>query len=127
MAAFPALEPDSREWWFPEYPALEFQSKTWGGIWFEYGSTPGPIPLALIYEWIEESSFQPVRDHYLSHGMVNPFVLNSTIWAGYTPDQIQTIAPLTTQWRYAEPLDESRPAPGYVRSRVALISVVTDS
>lgn len=129
MAVFPSLEPSSREWEFPVFPTLEFESKTWGSTSFEFGDSPGPMLLRLIYKLIEEALYESIRAHYLPHGMLKPFTLPATVWAGYTDEQIQAIAPLSTLWLYVDSPSESRPsdAPGFVSSTVSLISVPSQS
>lgn len=122
MAIFPPLEPLRREWAFPLYPSLAFESPTWGETVFEFGDEPTDTPLELVYELLSEEEMQGLRAHFQGQQMVHPFRLPPEVWAGYTPEEAEVFFPTAGDWLYAGELEEEPQGPGIYNCTVSLIS-----
>lgn len=124
MATFPALEPLQREWGFPDYPTLIFDSSSWGEIAFEYGEEPTETPLELVYTFLSEDEMQLLRDHYQNQRQVFPFLLPAAIWAGYDISDAIGLLPINDEWLYDGELEEEPVAPGLYDCTVKLVSQI---
>jgi len=123
MATFPPLEPLRREWSFPDYPTLAFDSGSWGEIAFEYGDQPTETPLQLVYSLLSEAEMQLIRDHYQNQREVFPFILPAAIWAGYDTSEAISLLPIAAEWLYDGPIEEEPVAPGLYDCTVKLVSL----
>lgn len=123
MAAFPALEPFRREWAFPEFPTLTFDSGAWGEIAFEYGDQPTETTLDLVFTLLTETEMQLLREHYQNQRQVYPFTLSATAWAGYDDSEAISLLPINGEWLYADELEEKPVAPGLYDCTAKLISL----
>lgn len=123
MAVFPSLEPFRREWAFPDYPTLSFDSNAWGATTFEYGSNPLETPLQLVYTLLSEAEMQLLREHYANQQQTYPFLLPVAIWAGYDMTTAANLFPINGQWLYDGELTEEPVAPGLYDCTVSLVSL----
>lgn len=121
MAAFPALMPLRREWEFPKFPTVNYESPGGNTISFEFGSTPTDQPLKLIYELISEAEIQLIRDHYLGQQSVHPFTLPAIVFAGYTIEY--SIFEASLEWLYSQEPEEELVNPDLYNVVVELRSV----
>lgn len=122
MTTFPALEPLSRRWAFPEFPTLAFTTEAWGDVVFEYGDQPTETPLELVYTLLSEAEMQLIRNHYQNQQQVHPFLLPSIVWAGYQLNEAQSLFPIARQWLYDGELEEEPVSHGLYNCTVKLLS-----
>ena len=106
---FPALAPIRREWEFPDYPLLEYDHPDGSASTvYVVGNDPLPLPMALVYELIDEPEMQSIRDHYFNVQKVTPFPLPEVCLTGLgsVGGSVPIIEP-NTNWRYTEPPTEN--------------------
>jgi hypothetical protein len=124
MPSFPALEPLSRQWAFPDYPSLAHETFAWGDVVFEYGQQPTETFLELVYTLLSEAEMKLLRDHYRNQQQVHPFYLPAAIWAGYQNiGEAEAFLPISGQWLYDGELEEDPVAPGLYDCTVKLVSL----
>ena len=101
---FPDLAPIRREWEFPEYPTIDYEGLGGNVISFEFGSTASNQSLSLVYELIDESEIQQIRDHYLGQQSTRTFTLAKSNLAGY--EKHSSIFNTSTFWLYESEPEE---------------------
>jgi len=121
MAAFPDLEPATRDYNFGTFALTEEPSPSAGIVRFRHGAIPAAYQLTLGYAYLTNAEANLIRDHYsLQSGGFISFTLPAIIWNGHTSSI--NIVPSGTQWRYTTPPEEQQLSAGYVNLTVALES-----
>lgn len=122
MAAFPAVEPESRSYTFGEFPATVVPSQA-GATRFLHGSVVTGSELKLSFENINAAEASQIRSHYRGQqGTCLPFVLPAVIWSGHT--STPSIMASETLWRYSRSPEERQRSGGLVDLTVELVSVI---
>ena len=121
MATFPALEPDSRQLGYGDFPQTTFEGISGVDVRFRHSTDRIAQILTLGYRFLTETEAQQVLDHYeTQQGELIEFDLPSTVWAGYSAVPIPAS---DYNWRYAEPPEIAIAAPLRYAVTVSLESV----
>lgn len=123
MADFPSLEPRGRRYSIGDYPLTP--QKAWGvdPVRFYHGLFPVLHRLSLTYELLTAAEAAEIRDHYRSQrGGLIPFDLSANVFQGNA--SANGPAPLSVQWRYVSPPEETHRVGGRADVTVELESVI---
>jgi hypothetical protein len=123
MATFPALRPAARRYSFGSYPTTQETGFGGGSVRFLHGSTSSRHALELGFQLLTQAEAKMLRDHYREQqGGFLPFDLSIEAWAGHTSRT--DLVPSTTQWRYANPPEETHLKGGWINVTIVLESVI---
>jgi hypothetical protein len=121
MAAFPALEPLTRQYTFGSFALTEEPSASAGTIRFRHATIPAAYELTLGYEHLTDGEAELIRRHYdTQDGGHISFTLPAIIWKGHGFSG--NIAPVGMRWRYTTPPEETQRSAGFVTLSVSLES-----
>jgi hypothetical protein len=119
MAAFPALEPTTRQWVMGVLPSTEVRTTTGGPVRFIHSSTAGNHVLELVFEELTAAEAALIRRHWLGQrGPVLSFALTDTTRAPRT--EAADIVPAGRRWAWVEAPEEEGLPGGFVTVTVRL-------
>ena len=121
MATFPALEPDSRQLGYGDFPQTTFEGVSGVDVRFRHSTDRIGQILTLGYQLLTESEAQQIFDHYeTQQGELIEFDLPSAVWLGYSAVPVSAS---DYNWRYVAPPDVAVAAPLRYAITVSLESV----
>lgn len=122
MALFPALEPKGRSYSFGVFPVTEHAGVAGAVTRFRHGAVSAAHVLNLNFQDLTQAEAKLIRDHYRGQqGGYLSFALSAEAWAGHASST--DLVPATTQWRYAQPPEETHKRGGWVDMTVQLEAV----
>lgn len=123
MAAFPSIEPLTREYGMGDHVMSVFTGQNGDTMRFLHSTLAADVSITLGFRALTLTQAQQIRDHYTGQrGGVRSFSIPVHLWRTHTDPY--DVVPPGVEWRYAAPPQEQRLSGGLFDVSVDLVSAI---